>query len=341
MIDILKDYSERGLITLRPNKEKNLLIANYTQKVQFERLWDEITLQCRGLIVDLNGNVVARPFSKFFNLEEHNQEGMQPIPNEPFDVFEKLDGSLGICFFWDGKWQIATRGSFDSEQAVKGNVLLRKTQHLKFPGYTYLYEIIYPKNRIVVDYGDREELVLLSIIETDTGREIPLSDDIFPKAKRYNGIKDISQLKELKNQEDEGFVVRFKSGLRVKVKFSEYVRLHRILTQVSTKSIWDALRNNQSLDEILERVPDEFFQWVKDTKQELLDEFHGIKAYAQDIYAEHVSNYPNETRKEFAEWAKTTDCTHLLFSLLNGKDIDQQIWKNLKPKYEKPFKVEA
>lgn len=36
---------------------------NYTAKAQYDKLWNEVTLQCRGLILDGDGNVVARPFS--------------------------------------------------------------------------------------------------------------------------------------------------------------------------------------------------------------------------------------------------------------------------------------
>ena len=49
-------------------------------------MWDEITLQCRGLVTDNEGNVVARPFKKFFNIEEGKH-----TPTEEFEVFEKME----------------------------------------------------------------------------------------------------------------------------------------------------------------------------------------------------------------------------------------------------------
>jgi hypothetical protein len=42
--------------------------------------------------------VIAKPFPKFFNYEEHTAD---EIPNELFDVYEKMDGSLGICFYYE------------------------------------------------------------------------------------------------------------------------------------------------------------------------------------------------------------------------------------------------
>ena len=56
-------------------------------------------------------------FNKFFNMEEHQPE---EIPNETFEVFEKLDGSLGILFWYQGQWILATKGSFTSDQAIRG-----------------------------------------------------------------------------------------------------------------------------------------------------------------------------------------------------------------------------
>ena len=37
------------------------------------------------------------------------------------------------------------------------------------PGYTYLFELIVLWNRIVVDYGDDEKLIVLGVIETESG----------------------------------------------------------------------------------------------------------------------------------------------------------------------------
>ena len=68
-------------------------IWNYSVSVQYERLWDEITVQCRGLVTNSKGEIVARPFTKFFNYEELTPE---EIPNEYFDVYEKMDVKNGI-----------------------------------------------------------------------------------------------------------------------------------------------------------------------------------------------------------------------------------------------------
>lgn len=337
----LNNLKDQGLITLRPNSDNTLLIANYTPKVQYDRLWTDTLKICRGLIVDNEYNIVGRPFQKFFNLEEHQSD---EIPNEPFQVFDKMDGSLGICFHYDGKWQIATRGSFNSEQAVKANEMLN-TKYVDWieylhPNFTYLFEIIYPENRIICDYGKDEKLVLLAVINTKDGEDTPLFANQWPDiVQRYNGVNSLDKIKYLENDTKEGVVLKFKSGFRVKCKFSEYVRLHKIITQVSSKSIWEYLSDGTSFNELLERVPDEFYNWVKKTVADLNGQHVCIFKTVNDDFLECTIDALND-RKLFAEYAKSKQYPHLLFAFLDNKDVRQMIWKMIKPQHEKPFKIE-
>ncbi|HNR56139.1 MAG TPA: RNA ligase, partial [Flavobacteriales bacterium] len=109
-----------GLVTVRPHNTLPLRIVNYTPQAQYSRAWTPELLQCRGLIFDHEWNLVARPFPKFFNYEEHigDEPVAGPLPSGFFTATDKLDGSLGILWRWNGHVGIATRGSFHSEQAV-------------------------------------------------------------------------------------------------------------------------------------------------------------------------------------------------------------------------------
>lgn len=139
-IDLFREHEKQGLIACRQHPTHDLLIWNYTQHCQFEKAWNEVTMQARGLITKPDGTVVALPMKKFFNIEEHQGA----IPLEQFEVHEKYDGSLGIVFFYGDIWHIATRGSFESEQAREGKKILDtlNTSVLN-KEYTYLFEIIY------------------------------------------------------------------------------------------------------------------------------------------------------------------------------------------------------
>ena len=141
MLEILNRYHGDGWLIKQTHPTLDLTIWNYSPRVQYERQWDDITIQCRGLVTNSKGEIVARPFKKFFNYEEHKPED---LPNEEFVVYEKMDGSLGILFYYENEWILATRGSFTSEQSIKGTEMLKKYPLEKLDrNNTYLFEIIY------------------------------------------------------------------------------------------------------------------------------------------------------------------------------------------------------
>lgn len=336
-LNLLNQYVDKGWVVKQDHPTLPLSIYNYSRGVQYEKLWDPITLNCRGLVLDTDGNIVAKAFPKFFNYEELTEAS---IPKQTFEVFEKMDGSLGICFYYNGEWHMATRGSFTSEQAIRGKEMLDKYDISKLnTHYTYLFEIIYKENRIVVDY-DFEDLVLLAVIDTETGAEPGLdfvNTHDFKVVMRYKTWgEDWETLKKEISKDNEGYVIRFSGGMRMKIKGDEYVRLHRILTNFSTKDIWELLKNGEPLEPFLDRVPDEFDVWVKEVVKDIQIRFENI---VKDYNAIFWSIYDDD-KKVFAERAKRYPHPSLLFSLYDKKNKSayDYVWKLLKPKYEKPFK---
>lgn len=336
--ELLQQMIDEKLVSVQKHPTADLFIYNYTPKVQYYKLWNEITLQTRGLILDAEMNIVARPFRKFFNLEEHQPN---EIPQTAFDVFEKLDGSLGILYWLNDKPFIATRGSFESEQAQKATEILYSKYADTFirldKSSTYLFEIIYPKNRIVVDYGSVEDLFLLARIDNETGNDLPVYESTgFKIVKRFDGINDLQQLKALEGYNKEGFVIRFQNGFRVKMKFAEYVRLHRIITGVSNVTIWEYLKEGKSFDELLVKVPDEFYDWILQTANGLEMNFKLIYDNAQEVYRKLY----HEDKKIFALRVldEAKEISSILFNIYNGKKVEPVIWKMIRPEYVKPFK---
>ncbi|MCT4663865.1 MAG: hypothetical protein N4A45_01370 [Flavobacteriales bacterium] len=329
-IQKIREYISKGWITEKKHPIHDIFIYNYSQKTQFEYFWDTTTIQCRGLILNKEGFIHARPFQKFFNLSEHQGE----IPNEAFEVFEKMDGSLGILYWLENEPYIATRGSFESCQAKFANQLLRtKYRHIwqnLNPKYTYLFEIIYPENRIVVDYGADEKLVLLAIIDTQTGQDIPLKNIGFPLVKKYSNIKNITGLSKENKKNAEGYVLRFESGLRLKIKFDEYIHLHKIYNNISSLVIWNQMKNESLNEKFLAEIPDEIYPWIKEIQHKLEKQYSEIENLAKQEYKEY------HTRKETAEYFKTCKHPSILFSMLNGKSYSEYIWKLIRPNFEKP-----
>ena len=335
----LKPYIDDGLIRSQTHPTEDLIIYNYTQKCQVEGAWDEVTLMARGLILDGNDNIVARPFKKFFNLSENKTT----IPTTEPLIYDKLDGSLGILYWIGDMPHIATRGSFTSEQAIKGTEMLRKWENVYNQldkEYTYLFEIIYPSNRIVVDYKETEELVFLGAVHIETGLELPPKSFPFINNVMASALK-LTQ-KEVENPRDnrEGVVLIWpEEQVKVKVKYDEYVRLHRLVTGVNAKTIWDLLRNGDSFDDLLNHVPEEFYDWVKKTRSELQGKFDTMELVAKKV----LENVQAMTRKEAAEYMQKNEqkVMGVVFSMMDGKEYASPIWKTLRPRAEKPFNQEV
>jgi RNA ligase len=364
-LEILNQYVEDGWVDRNVHPSLPISIYNYSRKTQYEGKWDDITLKTRGLVLDHEGTVIAKSFDKFFNYEElvGKNESHFKIPNEPFEVFEKMDGSLGILFNYNDEWILATKGSFSSDQAIKGMQILKKYKYERLlKGFTYLFEIIYPENRIVCEY-DYEDLILLAVIDNKDGYELRIHDNNihlegirfknlyenlgFKIVKKYDGIRDYSELKSKISQNQEGFVIKFQSGFRMKVKGEEYVRLHKILTQLTTYDIWEHLKNGKDVLELVDRVPDEFDKWVKSQVSALRYGHFSVSEYCgknHDYfrYGKYNDVDPEPSKKEFAEHLKKyvdPKLHGIMFAIWDGKrnKADELIWKLNKPIFSKPF----
>lgn len=338
---ILNDYFNNGLLLKQTHPLLPLTIWNYSQKVQYESLWDAVTTKCRGLVTDETGRVVGRGWRKFFNLSENRH-----VPTDEFKVYDKEDGSLILAFQYKGTWVISSRGSFTSKQAIAASDLFYDLGHDKAlsgnEGVTYLFEYVSDWNRVVVKY-DRERLILLGAVNNDNGGDInidALRSDFFQNVhkidivKQYHGIRDYNTLKSIIPNDAEGFVIVFSNGDRAKIKGEEYLRLHKIMTSVSTKSVWNILYKNGSVSELLENTPDEFYEKIKEYETELRNEHATILSNYSLIFDRLVSLVCCD-RKIFAEEAKKYKYPGILFSMLDGKNVDSIIWGILKPKFAK------
>lgn len=329
-----------------------LVIYNYTEEVQYRNKWNKITLACRGLILNIvTGEVVARPWEKFFNF---GQMDNRIESTAPVEVTDKMDGSLGILYERpDGKWAIATRGSFASEQALHATELLNtkyKDFLVDFVGAywldksTFLFEIIYPENRIVCNYGDMDDLVLLGSVDkkwgdyygpTESGAQIAWPGPI-TQVWKYERFVDALSAPDREGK--EGYVIRSGRNI-VKLKQADYVELHRIVTNLSPKTIWEMLGAGRTIAGICAEIPDEFHKYVEDIGNDLIMRASGIKVMASVDFSQIKyklwNGDPDQNSISRGQWAKEIkkhDNPSLLFMLLDGKDINNTVWKMVKPR---------
>ncbi|SEA10186.1 ADP-ribose pyrophosphatase YjhB, NUDIX family [Segatella bryantii] len=218
-----------GYIECDWHPERRIKIFNYTKKCKTEQYWDEITLWSRGLIADDRNNILYRPLKKFFELDQLYQF-FTPHEDNGFKLFEKKDGALGIMYWIEDQPYIATRGSFSTSQAIIGTRLLYTKHYEDFchfnRNYTYLFEIISPKDKHIIDYGDIEELYLIGAYDNKRMRDIS-SDEIhnletFKKVEYYSEHGTIEALSSEDQPNREGYVALFPDGNRLKIKFKTY-----------------------------------------------------------------------------------------------------------------------
>jgi RNA ligase len=248
--------------------DDGLSIFHYSNRCVYDLLWTPSSLMARGLILDRAARrIVATPFPKFFNFSEPGVT--QPIPtDEPFETFEKLDGSLGIVFHHAGQWKVTTKGAFGTPQALWAESRLAglNLDALR-PGDTYLFEIVSKENRIVVAYPF-EELVLLGGYSED-GREFvrteleTLADHLgcrIAAAHRFADFDELFAAAGSLGRLSEGFVVRFERGLRLKLKGAEYCRIHRLVSRVTPLGLYEMLEAGDDPETVRRMIPEEFLE---------------------------------------------------------------------------------
>ncbi len=328
----INNLVEQGWLKKALHPYLDIVIYNYSEKCQYEGFWNDITLSCRGLVLDYHGNVVARPFKKFFNL---GQKEAPPIPDESFEVYDKMDGSLIIIFKYNDELVVASRGSFVSDQAFWAREIIDdyypNMLDLIDDDKTYLCELIHPRNMIVVYYGGEKNLYLLAVIDNETGKDLSIYKNGIgcPTVRRFS-YQDIENLPEEPNS--EGYVVRFESGVRLKIKNPEYIRIHRVRFGFSPKRAWEALSAGINPLDNVEGIPDEFFNEMQDIVNNILDEYHDLLYNANRVYSK-LEEEGFESRKDKAIWIQQNagKLKGILFKMIDNKDPSDIIWKMVKP----------
>ena len=348
-------------------------------------MWNEHTIIARGLITDLEGKIHARSFAKFFNLGEAPGPALSELPDETPVVTEKLDGFLGFTYWHEPSKQVrvASRGSFKSEYAMYATRWLQTNNKsatfdvLEQVKYSYVFEILYSAQRIVVDNSSRYGLTLLTAFDNETGEELDRQQlEVraklyrWPIVRQYDFAPDgfigndkkhwgplaswVSQIsKKLKGVEQEGFVLHYPlANVRVKIKGDDYCRIHRAVCGLTKRRIWEVLQldnNNAAFLELWKILPKEYQHVAITWRQELINEknkilehVHAAMLHIDKMYTGNVV----PTRKEIVNelQAHHKDVFHEVMYLIDNKPerIQELVWKRVYPEHDLPvFDVEV
>jgi len=344
---------EEGYITEKRHPWfKNLVILNYTNRAVVDRRWNNETMMARGLILDTNTlEVVAKPFPKFFNMDE-NLEYQRDIPRcdcNPPTLTVKQDGSLGISYMMGNALFWATRGSFESKQAFIANEIwdrkyatkIIKDEKLRetLRGITLLVEIIDPKTRIVVDYEGMSDLILIGAVDIRGKFPIDLTMDSLkaigqmldmPVTEQVDlTIDEVIKMKSEIPANEEGWVLQWDNGKRLKVKGDDYMAVHRVAYGLSLKRKLEAWHTGK-MKELIEQVPEEFRKEVEAFQDNWDALAMTITENLQYILDECLANA--ETRKDFATNVKNNESLEkryqsLIFTGYDTKKINIDVIK--------------
>lgn len=287
-----------------------------------------IAQECRGLILDEQDDwrAVSRPYTKFFNVEEHPAA---KIDWSTARALEKLDGSIMSLYFYAGEWQVASNGTPDagggcfSHGFTFAELFWRVFAECSYSlpseehqNTTFMFELMTKFNRVVVQHP-KNRLVLTGGRNRDTGFEFDAR--VLGERCNYEFVRDFGGLTTeeitasfngMSPVEQEGYVVVDANFNRVKVKNPAYVIMHRQRDGFSVKSIVE-LQLLGETSEILAYFPEwsATFELVKQKLDALVSElevaYEGIKSI--------------ENQKDFALEAVKTRLSAALFQLRKGK----------------------
>jgi RNA ligase len=361
-LDKCLEYADLGWLDKHESADGKLVGFKYSRQTVYDGAWDEITLQCRGIVFDKStGDIIAHPFNKFFNYEEiydvTTNDGymrltklgetltrlgheFEPRITKNFRAMDKLDGSLGILFYYEDKWIIKTAGSFDSDQAKWAQNWFdtkidddRKELHLD-KDWTYCFEIISNEDPHVCHY-DYEGLVLLGFFDENQteGEMADIAELAYKLDIRYSQMiyfdsmeKMIEQAKKL-DVDHEGFVVTFSSGFKMKIKGVEYLEKFKMLYSISKKSIRENFDTEHLVldPEYRKQIPEELWE-IREYADRLEKTCEDIKLRALAAYSQ-ITGMEGRERYEMAVEILGKRYACLAINLVTGRKINDLVFR--------------
>lgn len=338
--ETLKKYSDNELIYSQKHPKHNLYIWNYTKIVQWDYLWDDVTSKCRGLILDENGNLIAKSYDKFFNFEEI--ENLKLNYNDVI-FYDKLDGQLALLFNYNGEWIFTSRGSFNSDysNAFKKHFIENYNFDELNKNCTYIFELI-GFEKIICEYNDIN-IILTGVHDNKKMLYENISNYEYKfriaETMEFNENFSLNEIKKLNVDNKEGYVFfNKKTGERGKIKFEHYVYLHSLKNSFTEKKILNKLIFEEvNINSFLENIPDEFYSDIKNVidnycyiKEQILNY---IKLQAKEINLLLNKGYE---RKDIYLLKKDIPLIKIILFELDDKDTDiainNLIYKFLKNK---------
>ena len=320
-------------------------VINYAVAFEETFKWEDsdpvssvIRRECRGLIFNQEGELISRPYHKFFNVGEKEETQLNKVNlYEPHVVLEKLDGSMIRPIPTPEGFRLATKAGI-TDVAMNAEVFVADKPHYSTfihkclqKGTTPLFEWCSRKNRIVVDYPE-DQLILTGIRYNDIGSYVSYrvmknyaSAWNIPVVKAVDGlaVQNIDLfVKQVREWDDgEGIVLRFDTGHMVKVKADDYVLRHKSKDSISQeKNVLQTILDD-AVDDLVPLLTPEDAQRVQEFQNAFWLSVDDLASEMADLYNAGITMYPD--KKDFAvEFVqkKILDIhAPIMYAMKNGK----------------------
>lgn len=346
LLSELLDLEKEGLVRSSSQIYPDLYQFKYTDKAVASRFWTPTLKMARGIIVDADSRIVARPFDKFFNLnenEESREDRVFSINGEK--VFkEKIDGSCIVSYIHQNKVKLATLGSFNSDQAQYAQQLMN--DNLEFlirntPQYTHIFEVVYPENRIVVEYPE-PYFYYLGSRSVSTGSHHNFSEAISDitngEVKIPRKVLTYDDVKKEEAVNKEGFVLYIDEIPAAKIKYDWYVKSHRMLDMATHNRVFDLLVQNglcfDNLDDLNKDIPEHIIVRIDDLISHIRTVSNSCKSRAEDAYHKVKGLSSRKEQAAFLMTPEYKDISSIVFAMLDNKNYLDTFIKVLRKKFE-------
>lgn len=351
-VEKLERYIEEGIVERRYHGVLPLTLYCYSRRATYEDIWDDITEKTRGLIVDATGEIVARPFEKFFNIETTTRPetwlSNLPTKIQPI-ILDKLDGSLGTVWKYGSFTGVASKGSFNSEHAHWATGWYHTVcKNAIWPeGYTPVVEMICQSvQRHVVSYDIPDQLILLALINNETGEEMDYNE-VYHYA-YLNGLKTadiysktVGDVLNEDRENKEGYVLSYprpgKTPLKLKVKHETFLKLQKIVHAATPKSIMEALvdGNRDLIETWIKSASPELSSFVEDWTARIIEVYGRILNNSNKLVQNaRLRNYERKECAQFFLLEENKDYAAVCFALLDRKDPKPIVWKLVKEVFQ-------
>lgn len=294
--------------------------------------------ECRGIMFDKKGNILARKFHKFFNVNEIPETSIDSLDFTDCSVLEKLDGSMLSAYYVNGMLEFGTKAG-RTDVSIRAEKFLNENQQYKLfchvmvgSGQTPIFEWLDPENPIVIRYSE-PNLVLTAVRNNYSGhyksyKEMEILAEKFniPLVKRVDidSSSPVEIIEAIRKWQDaEGVVIRHnKTGHMVKIKADDYVKIHKIKEQITMSHHQMRLILEDSVDDVIGVLPD--YEAVK-LKKAVSNLRRQLTNFFDFVYKEGTYAVENIDRKEFGKiGSKKYDAliVALIFNMYNGQKID-------------------